>query len=338
MDANDLKNLPPLLKRLGYTLDAEQPHISGERFLMQKDKWVLAGNDAGGKKVIIKVSRLPGGQAEIRREKNARDLLSYVAFAHEAILFPKELFYGENGEYLFLITDYIEQPSMFVEYTLEEQFFMALRAFEAQEGFNATTFEHLKSIDKVFPIRYARDYFEMFKKFKEVPPRALEFLTSHKQLIDAYSNYLVHTDFVPHNFRVTGKKLYTLDAAAVEFGNKYEGWARFQNYMTIHNPELERLLAQYILKNRGEEDYLNLRLMRTYKIGFIINYYVESLPKTEGDLKQLTEKRIAFWKKVLESVLDDTPLSPDLVEEYKGKRDNLRSNEEKKRLKAIGVS
>lgn len=341
MDANELERIRPALLTLGYALEAEQPHISGERFLMQKEKLVLAGTDKIGNKVIIKVARLAGGKTEIKKEKSARDLLSSLAFASEVILFPKELHFGEIGEYLFLITEYIAQDKVFVEHTLEEQFFMALRAFEAQESFHATTFEHLKKVEKVFPVHHARDYFNMFEDFMKNTPSlepAVEFLRANKILIDTYCNYLVHTDFVPHNLRVHGRKLYMLDAAAAEFGNKYEGWARFLNYMVIHNPALERLLSEYIQKNRGPEEYLNLRLMRVFKIGYLIDYYARSLTKTEGDLHELTQKRLAFWQRVLQSVLEDIPFPLEVVEEYKGKRDTLRSEEEKKRQKEFAVA
>lgn len=347
----ELKTLEPLIAQLGFKLDHEQPHLSGERFLMTRNKLVLSGTKADGKRVILKAAGHPDGKAEINREKSARDLLASVSFASDVILFPDEAFYGEQGGFLFLVTEYISQEKVFVEHTLEEQFFMILRAFEAQESFHATTFEHVRKIEKVFPIRHARDYFESFKGFisaveqsapdgvvSEVLKQAYDFLEAHKTSIDKYCNHLVHTDFVPHNFRVHGKRLYVLDAAAVEFGNKYEGWARFLNYMVIHNPDLEKLLSEYILRNRGEEDYLNLRLMRAYKIGYLIEYYARSLPKTEGDLYELTKKRIAFWHRVLESVLEDAPLPREVIDEYKGKRDTLRSDEEKRRQKEFAVS
>lgn len=347
----DLTILEPIIQSLHLNLDADQPHLSGERFLMTRNKLVLAGVDKNGVRVIIKAADHLDGKKEIDREKNARDLLASLSFTSDAILFPKEIYYGEKKGYLFLVTQYIPQDKVFVAHTLEEQFFMALRAFEAQEAFHATTFEHLKTIEIVFPVKHAKDYFSEFKTFittvektepdsvaREVLEQALDFLESHKQTIDTYCNHLVHTDFVPHNFRVESNKLYMLDAAAVEFGNKYEGWARFQNYMTIHNPDLEKLLSEYIVRNRGEKEYLNLRLMRVFKIGYLIEYYVRSLPKTEGDLHDLTRKRIAFWHRVMESVLDDTPLPPDVVENYVNKRDILRSDEEKKRQKEFAVS
>lgn len=340
-----------VISEMGFTLDEDQPHMSGERFLMTRNKLVLIGKDKNKNKVIMKVADHFDGQNEIRREKKARDILTSLSFAKEVLLFPKEIFYGKKDSFLFFITEYISQDKVFVEHTLEEQFFMALRAFEAQESFHATTFEHLKKVSDVFPVFKARDYFESFASFQksilskhsdgileELLSKALIFLTEKKATLDLFSNHLVHTDFVPHNFRVNGKKMYMLDAAAVQFGNKYEGWARFLNYMVIHNPELERLLVEYIKTNRSQEEYFNLRLMRVYKLGYLLDYYISSLNKTSGDLHELTKKRIAFWHSVLESVMEDMPVKKETVEEYRNKRDDLRSDEEKERQKEFAVA
>jgi hypothetical protein len=165
---------------------------------------------------------------------------------------------------------------------------------------------------------------------------------SSSKLIDKYGNYLSHTDFVPHNFRVRDRKIYMLDCSpeyrTVHFGNKYEGWARFINYMVIHNPELGNILADYVRKNRGEEEHMSLRLMRVYKLGFLIAFYTESLKSTTGDLLELTRERIGFWHEVLKFILGDKPVSSDFVKEYKDKRDKLRSEEEKKRQREFAVA
>ncbi len=340
-----------IIEPLGYTLDNEQPHISGERFLMTRNKLVLIGKNRRGEKVVIKVANRPDGKKEIQHEKDARDLLQSVSFANDVLFFPKEIYFEQINDYLVFITEYISQEKVFVEYKLEQQFFIALRTFEAQEAFHATTFEHIKKIRTIFPIFSARTYFESFSAFKksvveldqdgileDVLSRAEKFLKDHKSTIDTYSNHLVHTDFVPHNFRVSGQKIYVLDAAAIQFGNKYEGWARFLNYMLIHNPDLEKLLTEYVRANRGETDYLNLRLMRVYKLGYLIDYYIRSLPKTSGDLHELTKKRIAFWHRVLEFMLDDQPIPREFIEEYKDNRDTLRSKEEKERQKEFAVA
>lgn len=340
----------PILEKIGFILEAEQLHMSGERFLMMKYKSVLLGKDSHGRKVIIKITNHPDGKKEINHEKLARDLLGSAVFSNDTLLFPKEVYSGEKEGYRILVTEFISQDKVFVEHTIEEQFFLILRAFEEQEAFHATTFEHLKMIDKFFPVYHAKEYFETFKTFQkkleslknsdlnQTLEQTYAYLTSNKQTIDAFSNYLTHTDFVPHNFRVKGRKIYMLDLAAVHFGNKYEGWARFINYMVIHNPKLAKLLIGYIKENRTEKDSENLKLMRVYKIAFLLDFYTQSLDKTEGDLKQLTSQRIDFWHKVLKLVLNDEDIPDELVEIYKSKRNTLRSDEEKKRQREFAVA
>jgi hypothetical protein len=122
-----------------------------------------------------------------------------------------------------------------------------------------------------------------------------------------------------------------LDCSAVHFGNKYEGWARFLNYMLIHNPRLEQVLSSYIRANRGADEYLDLRLMRAYKIGYLLEYYARSLEKTSGDLRELTKLRLKFWLEMLKAVVTDAQPDPKISEEYRTGRDGLRSQEEKER-------
>lgn len=347
----ELAIIASVLNDSGFSLDNKQPYTSGERYLMTKDKFVLAGKRIkDGLGVIIKASLHPEGMKEIETEKNARDTLQSLLFAKKAITFPRELCFKKNDNMVFWITEFIPQEKVFTAYTLEEQFFLALRAFESQESFHATTFEHLKDVKNIFPVYNAHaiiDKFETFTKNinKNYPNKNLEstllkakvFLQSEIQTIESHCRYLVHQDFVPHNFRIHHKDIYMLDCSSVYFSNKYEGWARFLNYMIIHNPDLERLLAQYIVENRGEKEYLNLRLMRVLKIAELLKYYTSSLQKTEGDLHALTEIRIHFWHEVLESILANTSLPPETTEQYIKQRDNLRSPEEKERQKEFNI-
>ena len=348
----ELENISATLGGLGFSLDEHQPHMSGERHLMTRDKLVLAGKHSHNKeRVIIKTSKHPGGKKEIETEKQSRDILKSLAFTKKNIVFPAELYFGEHDGSLVWVTSYVPQEKVFVAHTLEEQFFLALRAFEAQEAFHATTFEHLRTIKNTFPVFNAKENIAKFETFKktissnchdeklnETLSLAEDFLKSHKTTIDRYSNYLVHQDFVPHNFRIKDNEVYMLDCSAVYFSNKYEGWARFLNYMVIHNPALEKLLAAYIFENRGAEEYLSLRLMRVLKIGELLEYYSRSLAKTTGDLHTLTEVRIEFWHKVLQSILADTPLSEEVRSDYITKRDSLRSPEEKERQKEFALA
>lgn len=348
----ELQNISQKLEPLGFTIDELQPHMSGERFLMTKDKLVLAGEYSKNKeRVIIKASKHPLGRQEIETEKQSRDFLKSLAFTKKSIMFPAEIYYGEHDGSLVWITSYVSQDKVFVAHTLEDQFFLALRAFEAQEAFHATTFEHLRTVKNTFPVYGARENIAKFvsfmkkittnfhdKNLSETLVKAESFLKSNEKTINRFSNFLVHQDFVPHNFRIKNNEVYMLDCSAVYFSNKYEGWARFLNYMLIHNPSLEKLLSKYILQNRGEDEYLSLRLMRVLKIGELLEYYTRSLEKTAGDLHSLTRLRIEFWHKALQSVLDNTPLPEDVHSDYIIKRDALRSPEEKERQKEFAIA
>lgn len=354
---NEIAVISGLLKPLGFSLDDKQPYMSGERYLalgMAGGKLVLAGTDKKGMKVIIKASRQKEGIKEIESEKQSRDLIRSLSFANKKILIPEELFYGTRGDYIFLIILFIPQDKVFEAHTTEEQFFIALSAFEAQESFHATTYEHLRAVKKVFPVLSSVEYLHDFERLKKsilrhypdeplrtILERTESFLIGNTITIDRHASYLTHTDFVPHNFRIAEHTLYMLDCvpnyATIHFGNKYEGWARFLNYMLVHSPELERLLATYVRNNRGEDEYLSLRLMRAYKIAFLLDFYARSLAKTTGDLRALTLARLAYWREALNAILEDRSLAREVTEKYVATRNALRSEEEKERQREFSV-
>lgn len=341
-----------ILSSQNFVLAEHQPYISGERFLMAKNKLVLGAiHTPSNTNVVIKISNVPAGQKEIRDEKNIREVLHSLAFANRVIAFPKEIFFSDSDTHTIFATEFIEQEKVFVVHTLEEQFFMALRAFEAQEAFHATTFEHVNAVKGVFEVFDEKKYIEILHTFVDTLEhewgnreetrtlaRAEKFFKEHYRIIERYGRFLTHTDFVPHNFRIQNNEVYMLDCSAVHFGNKYEGWARFLNYMYIHNPELERLLTEYLRTNRGEKECLCLRLMRAYKVGHLLAYYARSLKDTEGNLRALTEIRIKFWGRILSSILEDIPPKEEIITTYRTERNKLRSPEEKERQKDFAVS
>ena len=348
----ELGFISKILIPIGFSIGKDQPHISGERFLMTKEKLVLVGERiADKKKVIIKISKHHNGQEEIRREKNIRDTLARVAFASEVILLPDEIYFGGADGYLLWVSEFIEQDQVFATKPVEEQFFLSLNIFEMQEGFHANTFENLRTVHGVFPIFNAETYINSFSGFKEFVSKRLsdnpkiietlsiaeDILRSNKKVMEKYCGYLTHTDFAPANTRVSGRDIYMIDLSSVLFGNKYEGWARFLNWALIHSPKLENLLMDYVRKNRGEEEYLCLRLMRIYQVGFLIKYYAGTLEKTSGDLHSLNQKRIKLWSYVLQSLLEDQPISAKTLEEYRGERNQLRSKEETERQKEFNI-
>lgn len=334
---------------LGFALDETQVHIGGERFLMSGKKLVLTGRrTSDGKRVIIKFSSDAKGIEEMQHERRARQALLHLDFAYRAFFLPDEVLFLKRDGYAFAVTLFIAEERAFLKHSVQEQFFLALRAFETQESLHVTTHSHAKAVHGIFGSADAASYLRDFGAYKTrsiaaVPEekemiadleRASSFLDAHRAMIDAYGDFLTHTDFVPHNLRIVGRDIYLLDTSSIRFGNKYESWARFLNFMVIHDTELERLLMRYVKENRGEE-YLCLRLMRVFKLGFLIDFYTSALSKTSGDLHALSVERVGFWVKVLRSVLDDVPVTEAVIAEYRANRDRLRSEEEKQRQREL---
>lgn len=351
----ELGILEPILADLGFTIAEEQPNIRGERFLMQAvttqsgKKLILTGTRADGKRVIIKATRDDAGKKEVAHERACRDLLHSINFAAEVFHSPKELLYTESHGFLISIQEFIKQPTTFLEHPIETQFDLALGAFKAQEGAHATTYRHIQNIKKAFEIRDAHTYLKNFGEFiariaeklpdnrqlRSVLRHAEDELTDHTEAIERYCGFLTHTDFVPHNIRIYDGVIYLLDHSSLTFGNKHEGWARFLNFMVLYNQPLQAALEQYVVDNRATEEYESLRLMRLYRLGEIICYYVGTLDRSEGDLKQLNKERIGFWKSVLEHTLEGTPVPAEVVTTYQHTRDSLRSSDEKARQKGL---
>ncbi len=356
--AAELEKTIPKLRELGYELEEKQVHIGGERYLMAgaRDvggggrKLVLIGRRiADHTRVVIKVSSDLAGMREIERERNTRHTLHGLEFASRAFYLPEELLFFHRGSYLIYITAYVEEARSFFEHSLDEQFFLALQALERQEGVHATTSKHASVIRDSFGITTAEKYVESYQQFAREALAAAPgvvslaealhlgeaFLREHQTVVARYCGFLTHADFVPNNLRVSGTKLFLLDYASMHFGNKYESWARFINFMVHHNPALEELLVRYVRDNRGEEEYLSLRLMRVYKIAFLLQYHAKALHQSSGNLHALIEQRLILWTAALTAVLEDKPIPPEVVETYVQYMEQLRSDEEKARQREM---
>ncbi|PWB39156.1 MAG: hypothetical protein C3F02_00045 [Parcubacteria group bacterium] len=347
--AAELKNISPLLEQLNFSLETEQVHISGERYLSGGRKLVLIGRHrADQKKVVIKVSSDDQGRREIVRERDCRKILKKINFAYRVFFSPEEIFFLEKPPYTVLITAFVDQPHPFLHRPLLDQFFLALKALEAQEGAHAATYEHAHLIRGVFSRWNAQKYLENIDlcipeillqekndNLKNALDQAVMFLQKNSATIDLYSDFLVHWDLVPHNIRVHHNDIYLLDHSSLRFGNKYESWARFINFMTIYNRPLEKMLLDYVRQNRKAEEYLSLRLMRVYRLVELLRHYAQTIPKSLGNLQILNKKRLSLWTDVLISVLADRPPSDLVVENYTAERDALRSEEEKIRQKEL---
>lgn len=353
--AEHILRITPILTKHGYTLAPHQPHIQGERFLMHAVtttsgyKLILLGVDDQGKRVVIKASCDKGGIAEINHERTCRTILTHIDFARDVFHTPQELKYITESGYIISIQQFIEQEMTFLARPCEEQFMYALNAFKGQEGAHATTFKHRALIRDTFGIRSAQMYLQTFLDFihniqKKLPEAqilnerletAYAILAEEKTTIEQYCGFLTHTDFVPHNIRIQGTTMYLLDHSSLTFGNKYEGWARFINFMTLYNPPLAKALEQYVQNNRSEEESVALRMMRIYRLGEIVWYYVRTLEKSSDALHTLNMARIEFWSDVLGYVLKKEAVPQERIDTYVHLRDSLRSDDEKVRQQGL---
>lgn len=335
--------LTALANTLDITLDETQLNVGGERSIMSPHKFVLTGTlNSTKKRVVLKCAKHPAGIAETQEEYLIQSTLAELPFAEQELIVPEEIFFGTEGDYIVLVTTFIEQEKVFTDHTLEEQFFMSLHTLECQESLHATTLEHEMSVRDKFrhrsPSFYLDSYRSMSSEIKSqwsegdsILDEGLLFLTNNINLLQTFDRYLMHNDLVPHNLRIYNRQVYLLDFVSFRLGNKYESWARFINFMEIHSPQLVPLLLEYVKKDRGEEEYTTLRLMRVYKICFLLNFYTRSLSQTTGDLHKLTRARLTLWQHFLTSVLQDTPILDSVRNTYYEKRSLYRTDEEKER-------
>lgn len=346
----EMQGILPIVKKLGFVLDKEQTHNNGERYLMSGFKLVLLGKHLeSGDRVVIKVSSHSQGKKEIINTYRTNNTLNKINFAYRNFFSPEDILFKKHGKYIIYITKYIEQKKHFIDHSLEDQFFISLRAFETQESAHITTYSHIQFIKKTFETVNEKKYIKSFESFmqesllkdpknkdlKNTFEKTIKFILDNQNIIKTYSGFLTHHDFVPHNMRIVNRDIYLIDHSSIYFGNKYESWARFVNFMTIHNPKLEKLLSEYVRNNRGEDEYLSLRLMRAYKISFLLKYYTGNLEKTSGNLQKLMRLRIYFWTEVLKALLEDKQVSKEILIPFLEQEDMLRSDEEKKRQQEI---
>jgi hypothetical protein len=357
--ARERARVEPLLNEHGFSLDEYQPQTIGERYLTRPvgggRKVVFFGHrNTDNMRVVIKTSNEEAGMEELEWERRARKLLDQIKFAYETFYSPEEISFAKRPD--ILITEYIEQDTTFLERSLQEQFDIILKAFKAQESAHATTSKHLSMLKQLMSTHhhhiqsgeyrkigaYAQDIISSipddapyYKKIEALTDRAISLVNTNYETLDRYDGFLTHWDFIPQNFRIRDDKLYLLDHTSIRFGNKYESWARFINFMELYNPPLARALVQYVRDNRAPEELLALKIMRVYRLVELIRYYATWLSKTEGSVKKLAEERIAFWSEVFQCVLDEKEVPISVVESYKQKRDNLRSDDEKERQRGL---
>lgn len=345
--AAELQEVTSIASELGYTVDAIQPHLTGERYIAGGATKLVLNSRKGEDRVVIKASKTPGGITELEREKAGRDSLTSFSFASDALKVPREIHFGTHGAYCVFITQFIEQKEVLFEKSLEERFFMALRALEAQESFHATTYEHLKEVRDRLPVFDAQAYIDSVTGFArdcenlpgaaELMRRVTEELTNNRILLERYGGYLAHFDFVPHNLRVDGHTLWILDFSELRFGCKYESWGRLVNYLLIHDQPLAEALLSYVLHERGNDESEALRVMRIYKAALLVAFYARTLPKTEGAFRELTELRAVLWMDITQKLLDRALFPEADAPAYIAQRNALRSAEETERQKGFNL-
>lgn len=345
----ELGRVTPLLHDEGFLLETEQPHLLGERSLLSGPKLVLYGaRIEDSLRVVIKITRDSKEARKLEEEHEILGTVQTLPFAYRACKAPEVLLFGKKDAYTFLILRYIEQELPFLSRPLEDQFFFALKGLEMQEAHHVTTHEHLKAlkgrVEVVTPQEYLSALERIEARSKALPThakraklfsQARELLAAHLPLLARYGNFLTHWDFVPHNIRIYRNELYLLDHTSLRLGNKYEGWARFLNFMTLHNPELEGCLVRYIRDNRFPDESVTLRVLRIYRASELVWFYLEKLGHTEGDLHTLTEARVTFWSEVLLALCEDRPLENNIRTHYQNTRDRLRDTDEKKRQETL---
>lgn len=349
---NNIRKIKRILASWGFYLDEYQPHTTGERKLMSQNKLVLIGRDSTGRKVVIKTSDKTKEQERIRQEHQIGRELGKIASATKGVLLPKKVLFKTGGGFTFLITEFIEQPKVFVAHGLNEQFKMITKAIEGIETVDLQKFHEIlgdkpRACDITTSANYCKEL-ERYIKFINTDRHDTKLASTleltgqiflkNTDAVTKFSGYLVHEDFCPHNFRVLDRKLYILDHAAVNFGNKHLTWARLLNYMALHNPPLERSLVRYLKEKKTAEDIKCLRLFRMYKTVFLITHYVKVSKNVSGKLLKLTNARIDFWHNFLDKLIEKKSLPKADLVKYLKVRNSLRSNEEKKRQKEFAVA
>lgn len=345
----ELPIIEALVLDLGYKLDAIQPNLMGEKFLMKVDKFILSATRIkDNKKVIIKISKDKAGIKEIKNDRAASQNLKNLSFAKDTIKVAEEIFFKKVGDYQVYIVEFLEQKDSLMKLPLEEQFYITLRAFDILENIYLSTKEHKKLVKDKFPILKAEDYLKRFLKYRddinkilndpEVNEKVSFAKNVFKQNLDIvkkFENFLVHEDFVQQNFRLQNGVLYFIDHEALQFGNLYETQARFLNFMMVHSPKLEKKYLEYFKQQNRPDKELALRMMRLFKCTQLLDYYAKSLEKSRGNEYKLSKVRFDFYLDVLENLSNNTPVHDSLVTEYENTRNSLRSKEEVERQKLI---
>lgn len=343
----EFKYFEPQLHQLGFVVGEEQPHLKGERSAFRSDKLILIGHRlSDNQKVIIKVSRKPKGIFEVEEERLGRLALQEISFSYTVFNDPEQIFYQNKKGEVISITKFIDEEIRFLDRQLKDQFAIIHKALTSLEGVHVVVKSHQKEVKKFFKVYTFSDYQKEIQKniasittsFPELSALfsvTLDRFLSGKSRVEQFNGFLTHFDFVPHNFRVHSDKIYLLDHSSLRIGNKHEGWARLLNFCILYNRQLEEKILEYFKLNRSVEELESLYLIRLFRFIELIAHHNKIFNEGEGDLQALSRERVLFWSALLEQFLNQKPFDESLISDYKNKRDNLRSKEEKERQKIL---
>jgi hypothetical protein len=286
------------------------------------------------------------GIEEIEQEYLGKLALQNLDFSYTFFHEPETYFRQIHKDEAIVISEFIEEEKKFLERTSKEQFDLVLKAFETLEGVHVVVNNHAKQIKSFFQVytfsKYAQELQVNFDKIVaeftdleyDLEAFAKIFLSGEER-VKQYCGFLTHFDFVPHNFRVSGDKIYLLDHSSLRIGNKHEGWARLINFMSLYNRELEVGVIKYFELNRSKEEIESLKLMRIFRLFELLAHHTKIYKESADSLKELSKKRVYFWFELLKAVIDDRLLDGEVVMNYKNSRDSLRSDDEKERQKVL---
>jgi len=347
-----IDSVAPTLAKAGFALDSEdnQVHIGGERALISRDKLVLKGwriSDAS--RVIIKASASLAGIREIERESACRRCLAEInrSFQSPIFFYPDELGFLQEDDLCISVIEYVDQDMRFLDRPLEEKLHLSLSALHAQERVTVGAVKNLAGVADRFGTITANTY---LREFKAHLKNALTYfpqnlvLRSNLEHADTFfrerlchvrehHGFLIHSDFVPNNFRVIGSEFYYLDLGAFRFGNRYESWARYLNWLMVWDCRLEAVLVDHINEGRGREHHASLSAMRAFNIGFLIQMYSKLLPEVQENarLHALQSGRLNLWTSALIALIHGDHMPEQTALEFAQFQESLRSEHERRR-------
>jgi hypothetical protein len=184
-----LKEVMVILHRLDIMIDDDQPHLSGERYLMSGKKLVLQGlHKTTNKKIVIKYASDKEYVKEIKNERQKKESVANINFGYKSLSFPIEFLFESNKNYTILVTEFITQDILFIKLPLQTQFFLSLKVLEAFEGIHTVVSKHNAALKKLGGNKnYVKIFNEMVGEIRSILPDNKELLEKLK-IAEKYFN------------------------------------------------------------------------------------------------------------------------------------------------------